>query len=586
MSQNLGDPKPLNMKWRKIVHYSLLFSILLIQIAIATFFYNEYVNRKKLSFIETQLESIRNVENLTKDSKKELYTAQDFLRRYTVSEDSEYLQSYFDAMNKFEENLVKIKVVKRGSNTLVKNIVAAEKKLPPQQNFKMLIDSTYQYTKKSDLKESEDQPKLKKIEINFDFDIPEIKTQTFSDTIAKKGIIGRLKDAISGKENVRKDSIVVTVQNKAKPFSAKKLQAELDSVINSVNNQYYVQIEKIQFQTKLEKAEHKNDRIETTSMYSNLLDYGNDLMNVYENAVSNSKFDLEKELASLNSKGNIIRNYLMAGLMALMFIVSILIMYLTRVAFMYEKKLKIAAVQISENLNFKNRILGMLSHELRSPLKIIEIFIKKINSKTEDAQIKEYLKSISFTNNTLFTQANQILEYTKNQQVKNKLIPTFFNLKNEIDSILTAIKPYIETRNNTFLISAQIDSNFTVFSDATKINQIYINILANANKFTENGEISVHTSAKKIDDFTVSFVTNIKDTGAGISKSDLKEIFEPYYQGVLSDEVDNLGAGLGLSLCKEIVELFDGTISVESDPGSGTSVRFTLNLKLVDEPEK
>lgn len=71
----------------------------------------------------------------------------------------------------------------------------------------------------------------------------------------------------------------------------------------------------------------------------------------------------------------------------------------------------------------------MLSHELRSPLKIIGLFINRINKKTSDEDIKGYLKSISFTNNTLLMQANQILEYTKNQQVENKLIPVVFNLK-------------------------------------------------------------------------------------------------------------------------------------------------------------
>ena len=111
--------------------------------------------------------------------------------------------------------------------------------------------------------------------------------------------------------------------------------------------------------------------------------------------------------------------------------------------FIYERKLNKANKRIKENLNFKNRILGMLSHELRSPLKIIGLFINKINKKTNDDSIKEYLKSISFTNNTLLIQANQILEYTKNQQVENKLIPVVFNLKNEINAILTSIKPYM-----------------------------------------------------------------------------------------------------------------------------------------------
>jgi signal transduction histidine kinase len=255
-------------------------------------------------------------------------------------------------------------------------------------------------------------------------------------------------------------------------------------------------------------------------------------------------------------------------------------MFLTRIAFIYEKKLNAANKQINENLNFKNRILGMLSHELRSPLKIISIFIKKINNKTDDESVKGYLKSISFTNNTLLMQANQILEYTKNQQVENKLIPVVFNLKNEITSILTSIQPYIETRNNTFVINENINPDIVVYSDNTKINQVFMNILGNANKFTENGQITVVTSAEPINKNTISLTTQISDTGAGISQSDLEKIFEPYYQGILSEDVENLGAGLGLSLCKEIVELYGGTISVTSEVNKGTTVNFSINLNI------
>ena len=107
-----------------------------------------------------------------------------------------------------------------------------------------------------------------------------------------------------------------------------------------------------------------------------------------------------------------------------------------------------------------------------------------------------------------------------------------------------------------------------------------MNILGNANKFTEHGEISVSTKSEVLDQQTVVLQTAIQDTGAGISSSDLENIFEPYYQGVLSEDVDNLGAGLGLSLCKEIVALFGGTISAESELGKGTTVKFAIQLSI------
>lgn len=107
-----------------------------------------------------------------------------------------------------------------------------------------------------------------------------------------------------------------------------------------------------------------------------------------------------------------------------------------------------------------------------------------------------------------------------------------------------------------------------------------MNILGNANKFTENGQIKLDLATEMAGNDKIVLTTVISDTGSGISETDLKKIFEPYYQGMVSDEIDNLGAGLGLNLCKEIVELFSGDISVASELRKGTLVTFRINLNI------
>jgi len=571
--------KSMSFRLRKIVQYSFIICILLIQCIIAGFFYNEFVNNKNLNFIEKQLNEVHQLENLTDDSRKELNNAQNYFQEYVTSRDDQYLKSYFTAVNKLTKNLDSINNFKF-QNPRVKTILVSHKKnVGETKNLKLLTDSTYQFSTNANLRIPEALPKLKTYNYNYNFDKFEVQTKTYSDTVKKKGLFGRIGDAISGKENVRKDSVVVTVKG-GKILDIPTVKGEVDSIVNSINKHYTKEVQKIRVNVNKNKDNGRNESVKLFSTFNSLLVYSNELMRVYESAVKDSKTDLEKEYAAQNSKSNKIRKDLVIGLMILMFIVSILIMYFTRIAFIYERRLNAANLQIKENLNFKNRILGMLSHELRSPLKIIGIFINRINKKTTDESIKEYLKSISFTNNTLLMQANQILEYTKNQQVENKLIPVSFNLNNEIESILTSIEPYIQTRNNKFIIHKNIDPNIVVYSDNTKINQLFMNILGNANKFTENGEITVKTSAEAVDENTVVLKTQITDSGVGISKSDLEKIFEPYYQGIISDEVENLGAGLGLSLCKELVELYSGNISVDSELNEGTTVSFSLNLKL------
>ncbi|WP_336733440.1 sensor histidine kinase [Chryseobacterium sp. VD8] len=567
--------KLLNFKARKIIHYSLLVCILLIQLLIAGYFYNEFISRKNLAFFENQLKEVHTLENLTDNSRGELLNAQNFLQKYMVSNDNTYLNSYFASLNKLGENLDSIGHYENKYPKL-KNVLTSNRKDSMEiKKLKSLIDSTYEYSTKSNFKVENNLPKLEKYSVNYDFDKFKVETKTISDTVKKKGLFGRLGDAISGKENVRKESTIITVKQ-GKEASPANIKAEFDSIFNEVNNHYKGEIKKIQVNV----VRNQNNSGNFYKIFNNLMVYSNGLMNIYDVAIKDSKAELEKEYQKQNSESNRIRKNLVFGAMILMFIVSVLIMFLTRIAFIYERKLNAANKQISENLNFKNRILGMLSHELRSPLKIIGLFINRINKRTEDEKVKEYLKSISFTNDSLLMQANQILEYTKNQAVENKLIPVKFNLKSEITSILTSIEPYIETRNNKFIIDENINPDINVYSDNKKINQIFMNILGNANKFTENGQIKVTAKTQPVDENTISLITEISDTGVGISKSDLEKIFEPYYQGVLSEDVENLGAGLGLSLCKEIIGLYDGDISVLSEEGKGTTVHFSVNLNV------
>ena len=578
MEQKNSLSKSLPFKWRKIVHYSLVICILLIQITIAGFFYNEFISRKNITFIDKQLKEVQSLENLTDDSRKELINAQDFFQKYVVSKDNQYLKAYFNSVDRLTKNLDSINNFKFQNPNLKSFSIARKKDSLKIENLKLLVDSTQEFSKNSDLKTTVQLPQLKKFDTDFNFEKFDVQTKTISDSVPKKGIFGRLKDAFAGKENVRKDSTIVTIKS-GKAAKSTKIKTELDSIITSANNHYLKEVQKIRVSVTKYKDKDKDNSGDFYHTFNSLLVYSNKLMNIYDEAIKGSKSELEKEYKAQNSKNNRIREYLVLGLMVLMFIVSILIMYFTRIAFIYESKLKVANKQIGENLKFKNRILGMLSHELRSPLKIIGLFINRINKKTSDEDIKGYLKSISFTNNTLLMQANQILEYTNNQQVENKLIPVVFNLKSEIKSILTSIEPYIETRNNKFVIDDQIDPAIMVDSDDTKINQIFMNILGNANKFTENGQIKVFAATEIVDENTVTLVTKISDTGCGISQSDLEKIFEPYYQGVLSEDIENLGAGLGLSLCKEIIGLYSGNISVSSELNKGTTVSFLINLK-------
>jgi two-component system sensor histidine kinase BarA len=177
--------------------------------------------------------------------------------------------------------------------------------------------------------------------------------------------------------------------------------------------------------------------------------------------------------------------------------------------------------------------------------------------------------------------SNQILEYSKEENHELKLKNKNFHLKSEINQIVDSLSSLVESKGNKIKLNSNLDSDYEVYSDATKIHQLFYNIVGNANKFTENGLISIAIDLDNSSDYEYNLKIEIQDSGVGIPENDLKNIFELYYQGAVSNKINDLGVGLGLNLCKEIVELFDGEIKIESEEGKGTKVVFNLILSPV-----
>jgi len=225
----------------------------------------------------------------------------------------------------------------------------------------------------------------------------------------------------------------------------------------------------------------------------------------------------------------------------------------------------------------------MISHEIRSPLNIISIYSRGIRRQIEDQEVQESLKSIEFTTHSLSLLANQILELSKNENKKLELNKTTFNLKYELEEILKSLSSFVENNENKLLVTNEITEDVMVHSDVVKIHQLFYNIVGNANKFTQKGQISVDVSLEKSNKNNQRLLVEVKDNGAGINEEDLKHIFDSYHQGEISVEVKNLGVGLGLNLCKEIIELFNGKIRVKSKQNEETVVTFDL---ILDTPEK
>ena len=561
-----------NFKYRQFVHYALIICTILIQLIILVFFYNEYYNEKKLVDIKRQMEIAESLQEFSTDTRKNLLDAQNYLQRYIGNQSKEDLQNYFTSLQVLTDNINAIRRLE-GDNLQFKTI--SDDRTEELLKFNKLIDSIYKESKS--LPQGNLSFELQEIRIESKDEVLETQITHVSDSVGQKKFFSRLKDAFKGNVDVKTDTVYIKTSYES-TVDTNKIHEDLDSTVALVKQHYLDEFEKYKhYLSSKDKQLHR--------IYDALIVSGNNLMSIYEKSIGDFGSQIEQRYMEQNSVNHKVRRITVLGLLILTFFVLIVLMFYTRLTFMYEKELKEANTKISNHLNFKNRILGMLSHEVRSPLKIINIFINRIEKKTDDTQIKEYLKTIKFTNNSLLIQASQILEYAKNQNKPAELKLVNFNLKHEIDSIVNAFQPFIESRNNTFKTSIDVDAKVFVISDNVKIHQVFTNILGNANKFTENGQVALNVATIPVDDNHLRLQVTVSDTGIGISESDLKSIFEPYYQGVISDEIENIGVGLGLNLCKELIQLFDGNIEVESVLGNGTIVRFEMILKLSDKRE-
>ncbi|MDD5151726.1 MAG: HAMP domain-containing sensor histidine kinase [Flavobacterium sp.] len=559
--------KKLKFEYRKVIHFTLLLCIILLQVMVVVIWYNESRLSKAFDTMSTS-NKILKYSNLVNNS---LVHSQENFNEYINYKDEVSLKKYAENLNEIGNLMDSLRFVS-GDNKAFEKVLVNKNKI--QTDILVLKASIDSIINKQIGSNPVDVSKLFKFnKFRFQKILDSIKTDTSIkvDSVSRNGLFSRLSDALTGKYQIQKEQLntVVTMQYKDKITSG-TIEEQIANVFLMSNSYYENEFNNL-----------KKLFLDLRNKDLKLIAINNQLLNLSQNVVESTNLlqtDGQNNLRNQYKSNNTVRNYTIITLIVLMFIISIILLNFTRIAFEYEKRLTVAQNQIRQSLAFKNRIIGMISHEIRSPLNIISIYSKRVIASVQDMEIKETFKSIQFTTESLILLANQILVYSKDTSHKPKLKNKSINLRNEIDQIIYSLTPLLESKGNKMVVDSNIESNCEVYSDATKIHQLFYNIIGNANKFTENGIISITVNIEVISEYEMNLKVEIEDNGIGIAENDLKNLFESYYQGTVSGKVNDLGVGLGLNLCKEIVELFEGEINVQSEEGNGTKVLFNLIL--------
>ncbi len=248
-------------------------------------------------------------------------------------------------------------------------------------------------------------------------------------------------------------------------------------------------------------------------------------------------------------------------------------------------ELAIAKEEAESANRAKSSFLANMSHELRTPLNgVIGYAHVLLKDQQLSSQNRERVSVVANSGEHLLRMINEVLDFSKIEAGKVELRPAPFNLPALLRDIAANLEPRARGKQLSFRLEMSDDLPVHVIGDAQKLRQVVENLLSNAVKFTAQGEVVLQASAPTEQSSTVEIT--VRDTGVGLSKADQARLFQPFQQA--SDaRPPEPGTGLGLSISQHLVELMGGTITVESQPGAGSSFHFRLRFDEVEvlQPE-
>ncbi len=429
------------------------------------------------------------------------------------------------------------------------------------------------------------QKEYKKAIENVDFAQKNIELMKYPDTEAYLNLLLGLKYS-----HLNNDELVDFHFQKAIEISEAN---QLDSYLSDIHEEYARYLFK--------KGDYKNAFIQL-DLHEEVKDRIFNSDNIKSINLTALKIELEeskRELLKVNKERslqqeNLKKTKIITSLSLVFLLLMVFLLYMLYRNIVFRKKVNLYLEAKNKELNdakekaeeaskLKSQFISTISHELRTPLYGVVGITNMLADEHNELTDSPHLKSLKFSARYLLSLVNDLLQINKIEENKVVLENSTLNLEDEIHMVSESLS-FIATRNNNKIIT-EIDSSIPEYliGDKLRLSQILMNLVSNALKFTQNGEVFIKAKLDKIEGTLSNIQFEVKDTGVGIPQKDLNKIFEKFVQ-IDRKEDDYQGAGLGLSIVKRLVEIFGSEIFVESQEGKGTRFYFTITFET--DPKK
>jgi signal transduction histidine kinase/CheY-like chemotaxis protein/HPt (histidine-containing phosphotransfer) domain-containing protein len=242
-----------------------------------------------------------------------------------------------------------------------------------------------------------------------------------------------------------------------------------------------------------------------------------------------------------------------------------------------------ANIEVQKSARMKSDFLANMSHEIRTPMNAVIGMAEMALREELPPTARDYINQIKDSGKTLLTIINDILDFSKIESGKMDIVIAEYEPMSIISDIASIISTRIGSKDIELVFDIDPNIPSKLLGDNTRIKQIIINIANNAVKFTKDGRVLLKISfSQASDDDEITLRVSVEDTGIGIKEEDLGKLFQSFSQ-VDSKRNRNIeGTGLGLAISKQLLSLMDGSISVESEYGVGSTFSFSLPQKVID----